>query len=65
MAISVADRIELVMGRGHQRIEDRHYPAHARTTKRAAHPLQARFEALAPSAKDCSDGLSILTPTEG
>lgn len=58
----VADRIELVMGRGHQRIEDRHYPAHARTTKRTAHPLQAHFEALAPSAKDYLDGLRQSGP---
>lgn len=54
----VVDRIKLVMGRKKERIEERHYPAHARKEKRALHPLQVRFEALAPSAKAYLEGLS-------
>lgn len=54
----VVDRIELLKGRRQERIEDRHYPAHIRKAQRTPHPLQARFEALAPSAKEYLKGLS-------
>ena len=53
----VIDTIELVAGKGKSIVQDRHYPAHSRP-KRASHPLQARFEALAPSAKVYLQGLS-------
>ena len=58
----VVDRIKLLKGRRRQQIEDRHYPAHARKGARAAHPLHARFEALAPSAKEYLQGLSRSGP---
>lgn len=54
----VVDRIELVPGRGKEQIQERHYPAHTRKARRAPHPLQARFEGLAPSAKAYLQGLS-------
>jgi len=58
----IVDRIELVNGRNREIIADRHYPAHAGKAKRPAHPLQARFEALAPSAKAYLQGLSRSGP---
>ncbi len=52
----VIDTIELVAGRGGKSIvQDRHYPAHSRP-KRTSHPLQAKFEALSPSAKVYLEG---------
>lgn len=54
----IADRIELAAGWGKQVISDRHYPQHARLRPQASHPLQAKFEALAPSAKSYLQGLS-------
>ena len=53
----VIDTIELVAGRGKSIVQDRHYPAHSRP-KRTSHPLQAKFEALSPSAKVYLEGLS-------
>ena len=53
----VIDTIELVAGKGKSIVQDRHYPAHSRP-KKASHPLQARFEALAPLAKVYLQGLS-------
>jgi transposase len=58
----VVDTIPLMSGRGHRRIEDRHYPAHMQKPERARHPLQAGFEALAPSAKEYLRGLSQHGP---
>lgn len=54
----VLERIELVLGTGKQQISERHYPEHSKKSTRASHPLQARFEALAPSAKTYLRGLS-------
>ena len=53
----VVDTIQLVTGRRKSIIQDRHYPAHSRP-KRASHPLQVKFEALAPSARAYLQGLS-------
>jgi transposase len=54
---AVIETIELVAGKGKSIVQDRHYPAHSRP-KRASHPLQAKFEALSPSAKVYLQGLS-------
>ncbi|MDR9756173.1 MAG: hypothetical protein RJR35_05425 [Thermoanaerobacterales bacterium] len=43
--------------RGKNIIQDRHYPAHSRA-KRVSHPLQVKFEELAPSARAYLQGLS-------
>ncbi|WP_324718085.1 IS21 family transposase [Carboxydochorda subterranea] len=53
----VVDRIDLVPGRGRVMIRDDHDPQH-QTRRQPAHPLQARFEALAPSARTYLEGLS-------
>ena len=53
----VIDTIELVAGKGKSIVQDCHYPAHSRP-KRTSHPLQAKFEALSPSAKVYLEGLS-------
>ena len=54
----VIDHIDLVTGRGQQIVLDRHYPDHNREKTKASHPLQAKFEALAPSAKKYLQELS-------
>ncbi len=53
----VVDTIQLVSGKGRSVVQDRHYPAHNRP-KRASHPLQTRFEELAPAARVYLQGLS-------
>lgn len=53
----VVDRIELVPGRGRVVLRDDHYPRHQQR-RPSTHPLQARFEALAPSARTYLEGLS-------
>lgn len=58
----VVDTIRLVAGRGRRCIDDRHYPAHLGKKERARHPLQARFEALAPSAREYLQGLAQHGP---
>ena len=52
--------IPLVYGRGECIIQDEHYPAHQRAKSRhtPSHPLQAKFEALAPEAPVYLQGLS-------
>ena len=47
-------------GRGQRIIRDDHYPEHqrAKNRKTASHPLQAKFEALAPEAPAYLQGLS-------
>jgi len=56
----VVDTIPLAYGRGQRIIRDEHYPQHQRAQQRKtpAHPLQARFEALAPEAPAYLAGLS-------
>lgn len=56
----VVDTIELEYGRGKRIIRDEHYPQHQQAQQRQtpAHPLQARFEALAPQASLYLQGLS-------
>jgi transposase len=54
----VIDFVDLVAGRGQQIILDRHYPQHNQEKTVASHPLQAKFEGLAPSAKKYLQGLS-------
>lgn len=54
---TVVDTIALVPGRGKSVVQDRHYPAHS-NPKKSVHPLQAKFEALAPSARAYLQGLS-------
>jgi hypothetical protein len=54
---SVVDTIHLVPGKGKTIVQDRHYPAHSRP-KKLSHPLQVKFEALAPSAHSYLQGLS-------
>ena len=54
---TVVDTIVLVPGRGKSVVQDRHYPAHS-SLKKSVHPLQAKFEALAPSARAYLQGLS-------
>lgn len=52
--------IPLIYGRGQRIIRDEHYPAHQRAQSRnkASHPLQAKFESLAPEASAYLHGLS-------
>lgn len=56
----VVDTIGLEYGRGKRIIRDDHYPGHqrARERKTPSHPLQAKFEALAPEAPAYLQGLS-------
>jgi transposase len=56
----IIDKIPLIYGRGKRIIRDEHYPEHqrARSRKTASHPLQAKFEALAPEAPAYLQGLS-------
>ena len=54
---TVVDTIALVPGRGKRVVQDRHYPAHS-SPKKSVHPLQAKFAALAPSARAYLQGLS-------
>lgn len=56
----VIDTIPLIYGRGERIIRDDHYPEHqrAQSRKTASHPLQAKFEALAPEASAYLKGLS-------
>lgn len=56
----VVDAIELKPGRGKRFIRDEHYPEHQRASARKtpSHPLQAKFESLAPEAKAYLQGLS-------
>ncbi len=56
----VVDTIPLTYGRGKRIIRDDHYPEHQRFQERKtpSHPLQARFEALAPEAPAYLQGLS-------
>ena len=54
---TVVDTIALVPGRGKSVVLDRHYPAHS-NPKKSVRPLQAKFEALAPSARAYLQGLS-------
>lgn len=56
----VVDTILLQEGRGKRFIRDEHYPEHqkAQQRKTPSHPLQAKFEALAPEAKEYLEGLS-------
>ena len=56
----VIDSIPLEYGRGKRIIRDDHYPQHQRTRERKtpSHPLQAKFEALAPEAPAYLQGLS-------
>lgn len=56
----VVDSIPLEEGRGKCFIRDEHYPAHQKKQQRKtpSHPLQAKFEALAPEAKEYLEGLN-------
>lgn len=54
---AVVDTLYLVPGKGQTIVQDRHYPAHSRP-KKQTHPLQVKFEALAPSAHSYLQGLS-------
>lgn len=56
----VVDTIPLEYGRGKRIIRDDHYPEHqrARERKTPSHPLQAKFETLAPEAPAYLQGLS-------
>ena len=54
---TVVDTVLLVSGRGKSIVQDRHYPAH-NSPRKTTHPLQAKFEALAPSAHAYLQGLS-------
>ena len=56
----VVDSIPLEEGRGKCFIRDEHYPAHKEKQQRKtpSHPLQAKFEALAPEAKEYLAGLN-------
>ena len=56
----VVDTIQLQEGRGKRFIRDEHYPEHQRALQRKtpSHPLQAKFEALAPEAKEYLTGLN-------
>ncbi len=53
----LVDTVQLAAGKGKNIIQDRHYPAHSRA-KRVSHPLQVKFEELAPSARAYLQGLS-------
>jgi transposase len=53
----VVEQIELMVGKGKELIQDHHYPAHNQK-KRVSNPLQARFEAISPSARVYLQGLS-------
>lgn len=56
----IVDSIALTYGRGKRIIRDDHYPEHQRVRERKtpSHPLQAKFEALAPEAPVYLQGLS-------
>lgn len=56
----VVDTIQLQYGRGKRFTQDEHYPEHqkAQQRKTPSHPLQAKFEGLAPEAKNYLEGLS-------
>lgn len=56
----VVDTIPLAYGRGKRIIRDEHYPEHQRVRERKtpSHPLQAKFEDLAPEAPAYLQGLS-------
>lgn len=56
----IIDTIPLTYGRGKRIIRDDHYPEHQRAQERKtpSHPLQAKFEALAPEAPAYLQGLS-------
>lgn len=56
----VVDTIQLQEGRGKRFIRDEHYPEHQRAQQRKtpSHPLQVKFEALAPEAKEYLEGLN-------
>lgn len=56
----VVDSISLEEGRGNYIIRDDHYPKHQKKQQRKtpSHPLQAKFEALAPEAKEYLEGLN-------
>lgn len=47
----VIDTIVLQYGKGQRFIRDEHYPEHQKHKHTPSHPLQAKFEALAPEAK--------------
>lgn len=52
------DSIQLQPGCGNCFIRDEHYPEHQKIRKTPSHPLQAKFEALAPEAKYYLEGLN-------
>ena len=54
---TVVANLALDPGRGQRVVQDRHYPAHS-NPKKSVRPLQAKFEALAPSARAYLQGLS-------
>ncbi len=53
----VVDTIPLSYGKNRRIIRDEHYPEHQKKREGSRHPLQAKFESLAPEAGDYLAGL--------